>query len=163
MFAFSDDLIYYSSELKPYTVDLAIGLALSLAAIDALGEAGPRAAIGRHGDWRGGRALVLVSFGICCRWLRDDLDRDALRSGRYRDAAVWGTIGTGWLASFLVCYRASSMLLSPSTTMYRFWDFAFLPLNPLSRESLAKAAGILLEIFVNPLNLVAPIWPWALG
>ena len=36
LFAFSDDLIYYSSELKPYSVDLAVGLALSLAVIDAL-------------------------------------------------------------------------------------------------------------------------------
>jgi hypothetical protein len=44
--------------------------------------------------------------------------------------------------------------------MYLFWDFAFLPLNPFSREGFAKAAGILLEVFVNPLNLVAPIWPW---
>ena len=85
----------------------------------------------------------------------------SLRSGRYRDAAVWGMIGVGWLASFIVCYRASTMLLSPYTTMYRFWDFAFLPVNPLSRGGFTKAGGILLKIFVDPLNLVPPIWPWA--
>ncbi len=38
LFAFSDDLIYYSSELKPYSLDLAVGLAISLAAFDALGK-----------------------------------------------------------------------------------------------------------------------------
>ena len=38
LFAFSDDLIYYSSEMKPYSVDLAVGLAISLAALDALGK-----------------------------------------------------------------------------------------------------------------------------
>ena len=32
---------------------------------------------------------------------------------------------------------------------------------PMDRGRLAAAAGILLEIFVNPLNLVAPVWPWA--
>ena len=38
LFSFSDDLIYYSSELKPYSLDLAIGLAVSLIAFDALGK-----------------------------------------------------------------------------------------------------------------------------
>jgi predicted membrane-bound mannosyltransferase len=36
LFAFSDDLIYYSSEFKPYSLDLAIGLLASVAALDAL-------------------------------------------------------------------------------------------------------------------------------
>jgi hypothetical protein len=42
-----------------------------------------------------------------------------------------------------------------------FWYFAFLPLWPLPMDAarLGSAAGILLEIFVNPLNLVAPHWP----
>ena len=83
-----------------------------------------------------------------------------LCSRRYREALAWAAIGLIWLASFLVCFRASRSLLSPATTMYIFWDFAFLPLNPFSREGLTKATGILLEIFVNPLNLVAPVWAW---
>ena len=33
LFCFSDDLIYYASELKPYSLDLAIALAISLAAL----------------------------------------------------------------------------------------------------------------------------------
>jgi hypothetical protein len=28
-------------------------------------------------------------------------------------------------------------------------------------SNLARGAGILLEIFVNPLNLVGPLWPWS--
>jgi hypothetical protein len=86
----------------------------------------------------------------------------ALFSARLRDAAVWGAIGIAWLASFYLSYRASAALLSPYTTMYLFWDFAFLPVWPLpmDRSRLAAAAGILLEIFVTPLNLVAPYWPW---
>jgi hypothetical protein len=47
--------------------------------------------------------------------------------------------------------------------MHLFWYFAFLPVWPLPMDQarLAAAAGILLEIFVTPLNLVAPVWPWA--
>jgi hypothetical protein len=45
--------------------------------------------------------------------------------------------------------------------MYVFWDFAFLPIRPLSIDNLRKAGAILLEVFVNPLNLVAPLWPRA--
>jgi Dolichyl-phosphate-mannose-protein mannosyltransferase len=161
LFACSDDLIYFSSELKPYSVDLAVGLALSLAVFDALGK-----------PIRGRHVAVLAVGVAVAPWCSfpsvfvvvacgATLILTTLRSGRYRDAAVWGTIGIGWLASFLVCFRASNSLLSPYTTMYKFWDFAFLPLEPLSRDSLSKACGILLEIFVNPLNLVAPIWPWA--
>jgi hypothetical protein len=46
--------------------------------------------------------------------------------------------------------------------MYVFWHFAFLPLWPLpaSQPGLARAAGIVLEVFVNPLNLVPPGLPW---
>jgi len=160
LFAFSDDLIYYSSELKPYSVDLAVELALSLAVIDALGRPIRWAhlaalAVGTAAaPWCSFPSVFVVAGG------GTTLILSALVAGRYRDALAWGTVGLGWLASFLVCYRASRSLLNPATTMYLFWDFAFLPLNPFSREGFAKAVGIVLEVFVNPLNLVAPIWPW---
>jgi hypothetical protein len=159
LFAFSDDLIYYSSELKPYSVDLAIALALSLAVIDALGRPirWPHTAALAVGaaaaPWCSFPSVFIVAGG------GTTLIVSALRAGRYRDALAWGTIGLGWLGSFLVCYRASRSLLNPATTMYVFWDFAFLPLNPFRREGFARAVGNLLEVFVNPLNLVAPIWP----
>jgi hypothetical protein len=71
-------------------------------------------------------------------------------------------IGIGWLVSFLISYRASLAIVIPYVAMHRFWYFAFLPVWPLPTDQarLAAAAGILLEIFVTPLNLVAPIWPW---
>src|SRR5262249_17836031 len=78
---------------------------------------------------------------------------------RYREAALLATVGIGWLGSFTASYRASQALLGPSTTMFAFWAFAFLPVAPLSAANLARSAGILLEVFVNPLNLVGPNWP----
>ncbi len=170
LFALSDDLIYYSSEMKPYSVDLAVGLAISLVALGALGNpATVRSAVwlttlaAIAPWWSFSSAFVVAGCGTA-------LVLDSLFSRRYRTAFLWVTIGVGWLVVLAVSYRASHALLSPYTTMYRFWDFAFLPNQSVVgvawqpafvslRADLHKAAGILLEIFVNPLNLVGPIWP----
>jgi hypothetical protein len=162
LFCFSDDLIYYASELKPYSLDLAIGLAVSLATLDAVGK-----------PVSGRTAALLALLAIAAPWFSfasafvvagcgATLFLTTLLAARPRDAAVWSGIGVAWLASFYLSYRASAALLSPYTTMYVFWDFAFLPVWPLPMDAsrLAAAAGILLEIFVTPLNLVAPYWPW---
>ena len=111
--------------------------------------------------WSFSSAFVVAGCGAA-------LILDSLLSGRYRTASIWATLGLGWLAIFYVSYVSSRALLSPYTTMYRFWDFAFLPNHStvgvnhaleIVRADVLKAAGILLEIFVNPLNLVAPIGP----
>ncbi len=82
---------------------------------------------------------------------------DALRSSRLAAALVWTLVGLLWLASFLVCVQASQTQLSLGSPMWNFWDFAFVPLTwPLTREKLLKSAGLLLEVFVNPLNLLVP-------
>ena len=161
LFAFSDDLIYYSSEMKPYSVDLAVGLAISLAAFDALGRpASTRsvavlAAAAALAPWCSfSSAFVVAGCGAT-------LILSHLRTARYQVSLAWVMIGIAWLANFFASYTLSRRLLSPYTTMYLFWDFAFLPVVPMNPASLSKAIGILLEIFVNPLNLVVPVWPRA--
>jgi hypothetical protein len=95
-------------------------------------------------------AFVIAGCGVV-------LLLDALRAGRPGTAVLWLMIGLGWLAIFYIAYRASEALLSPYTTMYRFWDFAFLPLGfPPTIDGLLRSAGLLLESFVNPLNLLTP-------
>jgi hypothetical protein len=161
LFALSDDLIYYASELKPYSVDLAVGLAITLVALDAL-----------MGPISLRRAMVLALAAVGAPWVSFAsafvvagcgivLIATALQSARYRLCLVWALIGIAWLASLLVCYTLSKRLLSPYTTMYIFWNFAVLPINVSRPSELFKAAGILLEIFVNPLNLLAPAFPAA--
>jgi hypothetical protein len=163
LFSFSDDLIYYSSELKPYSTDLALGLAISLAALDGVGKPVSLrqglgfASLAAVAPWCSfASAFIVAAAGAT-------LIVDRMVSGRLRDTTVWGAIGVGWLGSLFASYRASAAMLSPYTTMYIFWDFAFLPVWPLpiGRARLEAVAGILLEIFVTPLNLVAPLWPWA--
>jgi len=161
LFAFSDDLVYYSSEMKPYSLDLAVGLALTLAAQGAL--AVPLSF--RRAVAMGIAALVAPWCSFASAFVvagcGATLILFSLLSRRYRDAAVWFAIGIAWGASFTLAYRSSLAILQPDTTMYHFWWFAFLSISPLSPDNLARAVGILLEIFVNPLNLVGPIWPWA--
>jgi hypothetical protein len=162
LFAFSDDLIYYASELKPYSTDLAIGLAITLVSLDSLGKSVSL------------RRLLVVAFAAAAvPWFSFasafivagcgvTLVLASLAARRWREVALWGAIGGGWLISLILSYRASAALLSPYTTMYLFWDFAFLPVWPLptGRERLGAVFGILMETFVTPLNLVAPFWPW---
>jgi hypothetical protein len=158
LFALSDDLIYYSSEMKPYTLDLAVGLLLNLGALDAL----ERPITPRRAAALGLLAVTAPWFSFPSAFVMGGagtaLILASLRGRRYRDAAIALGIGGAWLVSFFVAYRCSLALLSPYTTMYYFWDFAFLPTWPLSRANLARCGGILLEIFVNPLNLVVPSW-----
>lgn len=154
LFAFSDDLIYYASEFKPYSLDLAFGLGITLVSVSALGREPSARVVARMAlllavsPWFSFASIfVVVGCGLV-------LLSDARRG---RTAVLWGAMAVGWLANFAIAYQASHALLSPYTTMYRFWDFAFLPLGfPPTREGLLKSAGLVLEVFANPLNLLIP-------
>jgi hypothetical protein len=157
LFAFSDDLIYYSSEFKPYTLDLAFGVAITLAAAGAVGrQPSTRAVVwlavlAAAAPWFSfPSAFVIAGCGLV-------LLIDALRSARLTTSLIWVLLGLLWLANFVVCYRASQTQLVQASPMWGFWHFAFLPLTwPPTRDGLLKSAGLLLEVFVNPLNLLAP-------
>jgi hypothetical protein len=157
LFAFSDDLVYYASEFKPYSLDLAFGVAITLGAAGAIGRRPSTRAVVwltvlvAAAPWFSfASAFVIAGCGLV-------LVLDALRSARPGIAMLWALVGLIWLANFSVCYQASQTLLAQAGTMWRFWDFAFLPLTwPPTRDGLLKSAGLLLEVFVNPLNLIAP-------
>jgi hypothetical protein len=155
-FAFSDDLVYYSSELKPYSCDLALALSIQLVASDALGS---------HPNIRS--TVSLVSLAIAAPWLSFPsvfivagcgvaLLLDRISRGSWREVGWFASIGLSWSASFILAYRASSALLGDPVKMNVFWDFAFLPMSA-NRTDLVGIGGVLLECFVNPLNLV-PSW-----
>ncbi len=161
LFALSDDLIYYSSELKPYSVDVFVAVGLVLATVASLGVSPtPR--------WA---ALMALATALAPWWSFPStfiiggcgltLVAESLARGRRGDALVWSTVGLVWFASFVVAYRASKAILTPFTTMYAFWDFAFLsPAEPGRWLDASKASGILLEMVINPMNLAAPVNRW---
>jgi hypothetical protein len=160
LFALSDDLIFYSCELKPYSVDLAVAVGLALATLHAIGRpitAGigwGMALTAIASPWFSFPAVFIVAgCGLA-------LVLTSLRSGRLRDVAVWCAVGAAWAVSFAAAYRASLAILNPKTSMYIFWNFAFLPIWPLPMDvfRIYQTIGILLEVFVNPLNMVHPLW-----
>jgi hypothetical protein len=161
LFAFSDDLVYYSSELKPYSSDLALSLAILLASCEMLGRPLTRRSVAMLGllatvvPWLSFPSVfIIVGCGIA-------LLVDRVRKRLWRDVGWLALIALAWIVSFWLAYRASHALLHPATTMYVFWDFAFLPVPPHSRAELVKAGGIVIEVFVNPLNLVPYVFsPW---
>jgi hypothetical protein len=160
LFAFSDDLIYYSSEFKPYALDLAFGLGIGLVTVESLGRAPSR----RRIAWMGILLVVSPWFSFASIFVVAGCGIVLLADAREaRSALLWIVMGLGWLANFAIAYQASRALLSPYTTMYFFWDFAFLPLGlPPTSDGLLKSAGLVLEVFANPLNLLTP-GGWRVG
>lgn len=161
LFAFNDDLVYYSNELKPYSTDLAVGLVVTLLSLREVREGPSRrrllgiAFLAAASPWFSfPSAFVVAGCGLTLlvHWLG---------TRRWNEAGALVAIAAAWAASVFLAYRMSSRLLAPSTSMYVFWDFAFLPFPPKTGGDLAKAAGILLETFVTPLNLVPRMLPYA--
>lgn len=159
LFSLSSDLIYYSSELKQYSTDLALSLLVTLVA---------RNLLNRPVDLKSG--VRLSALAVVSPWLSFSSSFVVAGAGatllvqrlcrrRFREAAAFAVVGGLWGISFGLCYRATRAMLSQYTTMYIFWDFAFLPFPPKDQEGLLKFGGILLDVFVNPLNMVAPVVP----
>jgi hypothetical protein len=158
LFALSDDQICYSSELKQYSLDVAIAIAITLATLNAIDRpirartAWGMALLAMPSPWFSFPAAFIVGgCGLA-------LILSSLRARRLRDAAIWCALGIAWGLSFVVAYKFSLAILSSHTSMYKFWNFAFLPIWPLPLSVLRtyETVGILLEVFVNPLNMVHP-------
>jgi hypothetical protein len=159
LFSLSSDLIYYSNELKQYSTDLALSLLVTLVARDMLD---------RPVDLKSG--VRLLALAVVSPWISFSSSFVVAGAGAtlllqrlgrrcFREAAAFAAVGSLWGISFALCYRATRAMLSQYTTMYIFWDFAFLPFPPRSQEGLWKFCGIWLDVFVNPLNMVAPVFP----
>lgn len=159
LFSMSDDLVYYSSELKPYSLDLLSGLAITLGALRFLKipmrcrDLVALLLLAVFAPWFSFPSAFFV--GGCGVVLICD------RAHRQQMLELAGLLGVAacWLSSFAAAYHASHGLLSSSTSMYVFWGFAFLPAPPQSLDELHRFVSILLEFFINPLNLLAPFLP----
>jgi hypothetical protein len=158
LFALSDDQISYSSELKQYSLDVAIAIAITLATLNAVGRP-----ISARTAW--GMALLAIAspwFSFPATFIVGScglaLILSSLCARRPRDAACWCVLGIAWGLSFVVAYKCSLAILSSHTSMYKFWNFAFLPIWPLPMSVVRtyETVGILLEVFVNPLNMMHP-------
>ena len=129
LFAFSDDLIYYSSEMKPYSLDLAVGLAVTLAALAAVGNRRLRTC----------RVAVMAIAAVLAPWCSfpsafvvagcgATLILTSLLRGAVPRCRPLARDRVGWLASFV---RRLSAVRWPCSARTRrciaSGDFAFLP------------------------------------
>ncbi|QEH36712.1 hypothetical protein OJF2_52970 [Aquisphaera giovannonii] len=161
LFAFSSDLVYYSSELKPYMGDVAVGLAALVTASACLerprrpGALARFAAIAAASPWFSFPSVFVVAAGGAV------LLADAARRRDARDIGRLAAIAVSWGIGVLGTRAYAQVMLGTTNGMYVFWNFAFPPLLPLNRPEFGKLTGIVLEVLVNPLDLVAPGLPAA--
>jgi hypothetical protein len=147
LFAFNPRLIYYSSEVKQYIVDVAVTMALLLIAAPTF-NASPQkkdslwlTLAGMAALWFSHPALfVLAGIGLALLLLA--LGRRDLSSLRF-------VLGTGilWLLDIALLYLLILKDLSQNAYMREYWQGAFLPAPPWSdpgwfTKSLTENIGI---------------------
>ncbi len=169
LFALNDWLIYYSSEIKQYSCDLALTLiALSLAVGPVLESntsdsppPGPAALTTR-------RLLALAGFGIVGVWFSYPLALVLAGVGTYLMVVAAGrkawqpflglaAAGVTWVLSSAACYVVSHRILSKERFIWDWWDFAFLPIPPRSLAELQLEFWQIINAFDSPADLLTPL------
>jgi hypothetical protein len=156
MFAVANDPVYYASELKQYSTDLASGMACLLAGL-AIGSRPLRPAStallaigGAAIVWFSHPSVfVLASVGLV------GMAR-AVGARDWRGVGLWTIVGFAWLISLAAVHAVGIRQLAGSDQMWLFWDFAFPPMPPRSVWDATWFARRLAYYFHNPLNFDAP-------
>jgi hypothetical protein len=157
LFSVSEPLIYYSSEVKQYSTDVAFALILCLAAIP-LFEAPSRIAgvltisvAGGIAIWFSNPAIfILAGLGLSAFWI----------SARKRDwpavffllipAAVWSC---SFLAYYIFFLRD---VLSAHRDLFFFWRASFAPFPPTSPSDALWYANTFVNIVSYPMGSLFP-------
>jgi hypothetical protein len=159
LFALNDWLLYYASELKQYSGDVALTLVAFLLA------AGPSMGAGVMSRRR---LLALAGFGVAGVWLSHPLAlvlggvgsylvaRAALR-GEWKNVARLLGVILLWVCSFRVCFVISYRILSKRQFLWDWWGFAFLPFPPRSIADLERDFWHVVNLFNNPSWVVTPL------
>ena len=115
----SPSLLYFSNEVKPYALDVAVVLGLVLLALRTKDDVRPLALAGAVAIWAS-FASVFVLTGLSVVLVLRTLGRRGLRAA-VRDAA--------WLSAWLVSLGVSYVLvlhrLRDSEILSTFWDYTF--------------------------------------
>ena len=160
LFAVADDLIYFASEVKQYSSDLALSLLCLAAAArredgpTSVREAAALAAAGAGLLWFSHPAVfTLAAVGVV------GLAR-AVRGREWRRAALWSATGLAWVASVAAVHAVAMRQLGHQRGMWLFWDFAFPVVPPRSLWDLTWPIRRVLFLFASPLNFDAPFGPY---
>ena len=152
-----DPLIYYASEVKQYSSDVAVALILLCSA---------QAALGKRGALTVPRTLVFALTGAVALWFSHPatfvlmgVGAAALAVG-FRDAD-WvrmrrlAMAGLVWIISLGLLYYVSLRQLRTNTELLTYWGNAFLPFPP-SPASVRWLGATFFKIFEYPVGLIAP-------
>jgi hypothetical protein len=124
MFAFSGTLVYYASEVKPYSTDVTATIAILLSGLMFMrGRGGVAASVGLGAT---GALSILISFpsvfvlaGFATIWFFFDW-----LSGRRRSAITLSILTLCWFAVFLPTFLIRA---TPNPGLYNFWREGFMP------------------------------------
>ena len=159
LFAISGPLIYYSSEVKQYSCDVAIALLLLLMAIDVYPKkltalrVAILAVVGAGALWFSHPAVFVLGgigagLGLCCILKRD---------WKYLRSLL--VVYLCWTVSFISNYLVSLRYISSNQALQGFWNDAYMPLLPHSLSDLHWFIDTFFTIFQNPVGL----GPYAAG
>jgi len=145
--ATSPTLIYYSTEVKQYSSDIAIGLALMVLALPVL----------RNG-WTTPRALILAIVGASAVWFSHPsiflmagigatLFVQAALDRRPAAASLTVLVSVAWLASFAIEYFWLLRDLQANDFLADYWKSGFLRVPPRSTADLRNYSAIGFGLF----------------
>lgn len=153
LFALSGGLIYYSSEAKQYSTDVAVVLVLYLLAVSLLEtELGGvkilvASAIGSLAVWFSQPAVfVLAGIGLSVVWA-------SVQKNDRRFLLLFSIPVAAWTFSFLAYYFFSLRGLTHSSFLLGYWQGSFVPLLPHSLKDVRWFADTFFNVFSDPLGL----------
>jgi hypothetical protein len=169
LFALCDWLIYYSTEIKQYSCDLALTLtALLLAAGPALESRSSGSSPTAPVPLTTRRLLAVAGLGLAGVWFSYPLALVLAGVGTYliavaarrtdwRQCLALAATGAAWVLSFAACFVVSHRILSKERFIWDWWDFAFLPIPPRSLADLDRDFWQILNAFDSPADLLTPL------
>jgi len=152
LFAVSEYLVFYSSEVKQYSSDVVITLVLFLTAYDLL-----------SGPWNIRRMTVFGVAGAMAIWFSHvavfvlvgmglTLALFCLVKKEWARLGMLLIAGSAWFGSFLVNYFVSLRDLGNNQWLEEWWTPRFMPFPPLSLSDLKWFYDTFFEIFETPLD-----------
>lgn len=157
LFAVSDRLIYYASEVKQYSSDVAVALAIVLCALSLLSDeltwkrVAALSAVGAVGIWMSHPAIFLAAGGGLVAFGFAAARRDW---ARLRLIALTGAI---WASSFAVVFAVSLNRLTQNPKHLRYWGSAFMPMPPVTLDAARWFKSTMLSVVENPGGM-RPAW-----
>ena len=163
LFAVMDDLIYFASEVKQYSSDLALTLLCLGVALRV--DRGPKSVedtisftlLGVGVVWFSHPSIFTLAAIGAVGLVR------ALSARNLGRSAVWVGVGLAWVASFALVHVVAMRQLDHRRDMWAFWDFAFPTIPPRSFWDLIWPIRRVAFLFASPLSFDVPIGPrWSI-